>query len=212
MISDDNILPAKVKHLIPIDQVERRIYFIRGQRVMLDSDLAKIYGVSTKRLNEQVSRNRKRFPEDFMFQLTKEEADSLRLQNATLEEWLRSHFATLDRGRGKYRKYLPFVFSEHGTVMLSAVLHTPIAIEASIQIARAFVRLREMVASNKKLTHKLAELERKLEHKLGIHDKHIRSLFEAINQLMEPPQKPRAKIGFIPNKDAHKRADIEKGK
>ncbi len=101
--------------------MERHIYFIRGQRVMLDSDLAKIYGVSTKRLNEQVSRNRKRFPEDFMFQLTKEEADSLRSQNATL-----------DSGRGKYRKYLPFVFSEHGTVMLSAVLHTSVVFIRSL--------------------------------------------------------------------------------
>jgi len=131
-----------------------------------------------------------------MFQLSREEAESLRLQNAILET-----------GRGKHRKYLPYVFTEHGTVMLASVLHTSVAIEASIQIARAFVRLREMIASNKKLAHKLAELERKLERKFGSYDKNIRSLFEAINQLMDPPQKPRARIGFTPNKEARKRAD-----
>ena len=182
-----------MKNLMPIERVERRIYSIRGQRVMLDSDLAEIYGVSTIRLNEQVSRNRKRFPADFMFQLTKEEADSLRSQIAILET---------GRGRGKHRKYSPYVFTEHGTVMLSAVLHTSVAIEASIRIARAFVRLREMISSNKELAAKLVELERKIDRKFKDHDGHIRSLFDAIQQLIEQPaeidvlRRKGAEIGF----------------
>ena len=150
---------------------------------MLDSDLATIYGVSTIRLNEQVRRNVKRFPEDFMFQLTKRESESLR-----------SQFAISNKGRGG-RRYLPYVFTEHGTVMLSAVLHTPTAIEASIQIARAFVRLREMISAHKELAAKLRELERKVEG----HDEHIQSLFDAIRELMEPPVKPKPQIGFQPS-------------
>ena len=151
---------------------------------MLDVDLAGIYGVSTKRLNQQVQRNKKRFPDDFAFQLTSQEAESLRLQ-----------FATSNKGRGG-RRYFPFVFTEHGTVMLSAVLHTPTAIEASIQIARAFVRLREMISAHKELAAKLGELERKVEG----HDEHIQSLFDAIRELMEPPVKPKPQIGFQPHK------------
>ena len=153
----------------------------RGQRVMLDSDLAHIYGVTAKRLNEQVSRNRKRFPADFMFQLSEEEAESLR-----------SRFATSNKGRGG-RRYLPYVFTEHGTVMLSAVLHTPVAIEASIQIARAFVRIRQMVASHHDLARRLHDLEKK-------YDGQFQEVFTAINELMEPPVKPKLEIGFKPHK------------
>ena len=172
-----------MKDLMLVEGIERRIYLIRGQRVMLDSDLAAIYGVLTKRLNQQVNRNKKRFPSDFMFQLTTQETKSLRLQ-----------IATSNKGRGG-RRYRPLVFTEYGAVMLSSVLNTDTAIDASVKIARAFVKLREMIASHKELTAKLAELERKVEG----HDEHIHSLFEAIHQLMEPPEKPKRIKGFTSN-------------
>src|SRR5436190_2210883 len=123
--------------IIPSDRIERQIYFFRGHKVMLDTDLA-LYGVSTKRLNEQVKRNRDRFPEDFMFQLTEEEAITLRSQIATSNK------------RGG-RRTLPYVFTEHGAVMLASVLNNPIAVRASVQVVRAFVRLREMLATHKEL-------------------------------------------------------------
>ncbi len=151
---------------------------------MLDSDLARIYGVTTKRLNEQVRRNKKRFPPDFMFQLTKKEAESLR-----------SHFATSNDRRGG-RRYVPFVFTEHGAVMLSAVLNSAVAVEASVQIARAFVKLKQMVNTRKELAKRLDTLE----HELKNHGTQIRSLFDAIKELMEPPPKPGRKIGFLSEK------------
>ncbi|HVA67379.1 MAG TPA: ORF6N domain-containing protein [Elusimicrobiota bacterium] len=171
-----------MKDLVLGSPIERRIYLIRGHKVMLDSDLADIYGVTTPRLNEQVRRNAKRFPPDFMFQLTKDEAKSLR-----------SQFAISKMGRGG-RRYLPRAFTEHGTVMLSAVLHTPVAIDTSIQIARAFVKLRDMISTHKELAAKLAELERAV----AGHDKHIQSLFGAIHRLTAPVLKPKPPIGFQP--------------
>jgi len=151
---------------------------------MLDVDLAKVYGVSTKRLNQQVRRNKSRFPPEFMFQLTLREARFLRLQIATLEK----------DGRGKFRKYRPYVFTEYGAIMISAVLKTPVAIAASIQIAKVFVRLRELLATHKELSEQLAELEKKYDAKFKV-------VFDAIRQLMERPQerpKPIPKIeGFI---------------
>ena len=170
-----------MKRPILLNNVESRIYLIRSQKVMLDADLAHIYGVSTKRLNQQARRNNKRFPEDFMFQLTKDEVNSLRLQSATLE-----------KGRGKFRKYLPLAFTEHGAVMLAAILHTSRAIEASIQIARAFVRLRRLLLGNKALAKKL----NKLEQKIQTHDESIRSLFNAIRELITQQERPRRRIGF----------------
>lgn len=136
---------------VPIlhDQVEQNILLIRGHRVMLDADLAKLYGVTTKRLNEQVQRNKKRFPSDFMFQLTLEDV-----------ERLRSQFATLKTGRGQHRKYRPYVFTEQGVAMLSSVLHSERAIQVNIAIMRAFVQLREMIGSNKGLARRLNELEK----------------------------------------------------
>jgi hypothetical protein len=156
------------------------IYLIRGQKVMLDSDLAEIYGVTTRRLNEQVGRNSDRFPPDFGFQLTTEEFAALM-----------SQIATSKKGRGGRRK-LPWVFTEHGAIMLASVLNSPVAVEASVRVVRAFVRLREILASNRELAHKLAELERKFEG----HDDAIRNLFEAIRQLLRPPEPKRRKIGF----------------
>ena len=168
------------KALVPVERIERLIYLIRGQKVMLDSDLAGIYGVSTARLNQQVSRNQERFPKDFAFQLTKEEFEALMLQIATSKQ-----------GRGGRRK-LPWVFTEHGAIMLATVLNSPVAVRASLQVVRAFVRLRELLASNKELAQKLAELERKLEG----HDTAIRNLFEAIRQLLSPAEPSRREIGF----------------
>jgi hypothetical protein len=172
----------KSKSVISAIHIEDKIYLVRGHKVMLDSDLAEIYGVTTARLNEQVKRNIDRFPHDFMFQLNKTEWQNLISQNAT-SKW------------GGRRK-LPYVFSEHGAVMLASVLNSKIAVEASIQVVRAFVRLREFLLTNKVLAAKL-EL---LENKFGRHDKEIRILFEAIRQLMEtekPP--PRKQIGYKKN-------------
>ncbi|MBI5477052.1 MAG: ORF6N domain-containing protein [Ignavibacteriales bacterium] len=165
--------------LIPIERIEQRIFLIRGQKVMLDRHLAELYGVHTMRLNEQVKRNIRRFPNDFMFQLTKEE-----------DEALISQFA-ISKGRGGYRK-LPFAFTEQGVAMLSSVLHSDRAIDVNIAIMRAFVKLRQILATHKDLAHKLEELERKFE----THDIQIKSVFEAIRQLMTPPEKPKRRIGF----------------
>ena len=159
-------------------QVERNILLIRGHRVMLDTDLAILYGVPTKRLNEQVRRNKKRFPSDFMFQLTPEEV-----------ERLRSQIATLKPGRGQHRKYSPYAFTEHGVAMLSSVLHSERAIQVNIAIMRAFVQLREMIGSNKTLARRLNELEKK-------YDSQFRVVFEAIRELMAEPEPKVKRIGF----------------
>lgn len=176
---------------VNVEIIERRIYLIRGQKVMLDSDLAELYGVTTKRLNEQVHRNLKRFPEDFMFQLTADEAESLRSQIVTLNERaLRSQIATLKTtGRGRHRKYLPYVFTEQGVAMLSSVLNSERAIEANIVIMRAFVRLREMMLSNDELNRKINALEQKYEEKFKV-------VFAALRKLIAAPEKPRREIGF----------------
>lgn len=165
---------------VPIlhDQVQQNILLIRGHRVMLDADLAKLYGVTTKRLNEQVQRNRKRFPSDFMLQLTREEF-----------ERLRSQFATLQTGRGQHRKYRPYAFTEQGVAMLSSVLHSERAIQVNTVIMRAFVQLREMISSNKGLARRLNELEKK-------YDSQFRIVFEAICELMAEPEPKIKRIGF----------------
>jgi hypothetical protein len=162
-----------------IEQVESVIHVIRGQRVMLDSDLAQIYEVSTKQLNQQLKRNRNRFPGDFAFQLTVEEFTSLRSQFVTSKQ------------RGG-RRYLPWVFTEHGSLMLASVLNSDIAIQASVRVVRAFVRLREMVAANAQLASKLKDLERRLDS----HDETIVDLFAALKRLLEPEAKPKREIGF----------------
>lgn len=164
--------------IIPIERIEHSIVVIRGKRVMMDWDLAEIYGVTTKRLNQQVKRNEERFPEDFMFQLTSEEFESLRL-----------HFGTSNTGRGG-RRYLPFVFTEHGAVMLASVLNSPIAIDASVQVVRAFVKLRQLLATHADLARKINALEKK-------YDSQFAAVFKAIRELMEPPEKRKKnKIGF----------------
>jgi len=166
-----------MKQLIPTTTLQRKIYLIQGQKVMLDSDLAELYGVSTKRLNEQVKRNRSRFPADFLIRLSEIEVEVIRSLNATLET----------PGRGRHRKYLPYAFTEQGVAMLSSVLTSERAIQVNIAIMRAFVDLREMVATHKKLAQKLGQLERRI----GEHDEDIRSIFQAIYELTAPK-----KIGF----------------
>ncbi|MDD5656145.1 MAG: ORF6N domain-containing protein [Elusimicrobia bacterium] len=170
------------------EQLEQRIHLIRGCRVMLDRDLAKVYGVSTGRLNEQIKRNKSRFPEDFAFRLTKAEADSLISQNATSSS-----------GHGGYRK-LPIAFTEHGAVAAAFVLNSPVAVSASIQIVRAFNRLRRMALGHKDLAVALAELARKVRG----HDEQFKIVFETLRDLMtpppDPPIQPRRRIGFAPPK------------
>jgi hypothetical protein len=166
--------------LIPAERIEQAILLIRGQKVMLDADLAKLYGVSTKRLNEQVKRNRGRFPADFLIQLTARETAEV-VANC-------DHLKRL-----KFSPTRPYAFTEHGAIMVASILSTQRAIEVSVYVVRAFVRLRQVLATHKELAHKLAELERKVE----THDEAIRSLFEAIRQLMAPPPEPkRGRIGF----------------
>ena len=160
-------------------QIEQVILLLRGQKVILDRDLAALYGVATKNLNKAVTRNRDRFPSDFMFQLTADEASALRFQSGTLK-------------RGQHFKYLPYAFTEQGVAMLSSVLRSPQAVQVNIAIMRAFVRLRETLSLHRDLAHKLAELERRIEG----HDENIHNLFDAIRQLMAPPATPRRQIGF----------------
>ena len=175
-----------MKALIPIEIIERKIYLIRSQKVMLDSDLAELYGVKTFNLNKAVKRNIDRFPQDFMFHLTKEEADSLRFQIGMSKS----------EGRGG-RRYLPYAFTEQGVAMLSSVLRSERAIHVNIAIMRVFVKLREFLSTHKELAHKLAELERKIER----HDEEIKAIFDAIRQLMTPPEKAKRKIGFLRDVD-----------
>ena len=165
---------------IPDELVINKIYFIRGQKVMLDKDLAELYGVETKVLNQAIKRNSDRFPEDFMFQVNEEEWQSLR-----------SQIVTSKAGRGGSR-YLPFAFTEQGVAMLSSVLNSETAIRVNIQIIRVFTRMRQML-----LTHKdiLLQLE-KMERKLTGHDEDIQLIFKYLKQLLNPPQQPRRRIGF----------------
>jgi hypothetical protein len=163
-----------------LEHVEHRILMVRGHRVMFDSDLAKLYGVPTKRLNEQVRRNPDRFPPDFAFPLTAQEVTILRSQNAT------------SRSSWGGPRYLPYVFTEHGSIMAANVLSSPQAIKASICVVRAFIHLRELLASHKDLARKLEELEQK-------YDAQFKVVFDAIRALMAPPpEAPRERIGFRP--------------
>jgi len=168
------------KAIIPIGQIEERILLIRGQRVMLDADLAGLYGTTTKRLNEQVKRNRGRFPEDFMFQLTKKEKAEVVA--------ICDHLAKL-----KFSPVLPNAFTEHGAIMVASVLNTKRAMQVSVFVVRSFVKLRELLSTHKELAHKLAVLERKLQN----HDESIRSLVVAIRQLMASQSPRSAQLGSL---------------
>jgi len=177
-----------MKAVIPLEVIERRILLIRGQKVMLDRDLAYLYGVTTKVLNQAVKRHIDRFPEDFMFQLTMEEAKTWWTE--VTGGGLRSQIVTLKRGG--HIKYRPYAFTEHGILMLSSVLNSDRAIKVNIEIMRAFVRLRQILASNKEVAKRLDELEKK-------YDAQFKVVFDAIRQLMAPPEPgpPKKRIGFL---------------
>lgn len=167
------------KALLPAERIEQSILLTRGERVMLDRELADLYGVETRVLVQAVRRNIDRFPADFMFQLTREEYAALR-----------SQIVIVKPGRGRHSKYLPYVFTEHGVAMLSSVLRSQRAIQVNIDIMRAFVKLREMLATHKDLARKLAELEE-------TYDAQFKIVFDAIRSLMAPPvPKTRRRIGF----------------
>jgi hypothetical protein len=167
-----------------IELLAPKILVLRNQRVMLDTDLAELYGVPTKRLNEQVKRNSTRFPDDFMFQLT---ADEKREVVAHCD-----HLKKL-----KYSKTLPFAFTEHGAIQAANILKSPQAIETGIFVVRAFIHLRELVNSNQELAKRLHELEQRVEHGLDTHDQHIAQIMNALRQLMAEPENRKRPIGFI---------------
>jgi len=167
------------KDIIPIQQVAQAIRFVREERVLLDFDLARLYGVSTGNLNKAVRRNRDRFPADFMFQLSAEETKSLIFQLG------------ISKGRGG-RRHFPYAFTEQGVAMLSSVLNSERAVKVNIAIIRAFVKLRQTLETNRELSHKFSELEKRVDK----HDEEIGAILEAIRQLMAPSEKPRCEIGF----------------
>lgn len=173
--------------LVPIEQISSSILQLRGQRVLLDNELAALYGVTTRRFNEQVKRNKDRFPEDFMFRLVRAEVEALN----------RSQFAT---GSQKHRdpRFPPFAFTEHGAIMAATILNSPRAAEMSVYVVRAFVQLRDMLASNKELARRFDELERKL----ATHDQAITGILKTIRELMSPAPEPKRRgIGFTADFD-----------
>lgn len=181
MLAQDLLILKKMssRKLVTLPHVEQVILSVRRERVILDADLAQLYGVSTRTLNQAVKRNRKRFPDDFLFRLTKEEKNEV----VTICDHLK---------KLKYSRTLPYAFTEHGAIMAASVLNTQRAVEVSVYVVRAFVKLREIISSHKEIVEKLVQLERKI---VG-HDAHIRSLFDAIRQLMLPPKKKKRPIGF----------------
>jgi phage regulator Rha-like protein len=182
---------------LAVTEIAQRIRLIRGHRVVLDADLAAFYGETTKRFNQQVNRNLKRFPPDFMFQLDDEEFAALRLQSATLKP-----------GRGQHRKYLPYAFTEHGAIMAATLLNSERATEISVHVVRAFVEMRAILATNREMSNKLHQLERKV----AGHDASIAGLIDSMRQLLMPPDPPKRPIGFVtpddqPKPKAAKRAN-----
>ena len=191
-----------------VQSISLAIAVLRGQRVILDSNLAALYGVETKRFNEAVKRNTARFPADFMFQLTADESESLR-----------SQIATLKTGRGQHRKYMPYVFTEHGAIMAAMVLGSPHAVEVSVYVVRAFVRLREAAVLHKDLAERLVSLEEKTEALAMSHDtfsrntrNQLRQVFEALRELTNPPEPAKRQIGFVTLEDKPKGSKAVRGK
>lgn len=198
---------AALAPIIPIGEIEQRILLIRGQRVILAADLARMYGVPVKQLNQAIGRNAGRFPDDFVFQLTPEESDALtRYQSGALNEpddlrsqivtsnnpkTLRSQTVISKTGRGGTR-YLPYAFTEHGAIMAANLLRSPQAVKVSVYVVRAFVKLRELLSNHRELAVKLGELESKLQN----HDEQIISLINAIRSLMTEPPKSKPPIGY----------------
>ena len=175
--------------VIAAPAIEKRIFVVRERQVMLDEDLADLYGVETKRLVQQVKRNLERFPDDFMFQLAKSEAAALR-----------SQFATSNAGRGG-RRYAPYVFTEQGVAMLSGVLRSERAIAVNIEIMRAFVELRRATSSYAALESRLEQIEREMNERLGEHDERLNEIFRVLHQLIAPPPRPKRPIGFRVDED-----------
>jgi len=174
-------MPKKKKMQVAAARIEQHIYIVRGQRVILDADLAELYAIPTKQLNRAVLRNRERFPDDFMFQLDDEEFENLRCQFGTSSQW-------------GGRRYPPYAFTEHGAIMAANVVRSKEAVQMSLYVVRVFIKLREMMASNQKLAAQFAELERQVEK----HDKALVSVVQAIKQLLEPPKpKKKRSMGFI---------------
>jgi hypothetical protein len=176
--------PKDSGYLIPTERLDSAILEIRGERVMLDYDLAAVYGVTTKALNQAVKRNRDRFPEDFMFELTLDEKDELVTDCDRL--------AAL-----KHSSSIPYAFTEHGAVMLASILKSRRAVEVSVFVVRAFIRMRRMLADQRRFALKLAELE----SKLAAHDRNFQVVFAAIKQLMQPPEPKKKRIGFVTGDD-----------
>jgi hypothetical protein len=184
--------------LLPLEAITQRIVVLREQKVLIDSDLAALYGVETRRLNEQVRRNKARFPEDFIFELTPAEFANLK-----------SQFATSSWGG---RRKLPLAFTEHGAIMAATVLNTPRAVEVSVYVVRAFVKLRELVGSHRELARRLDELEQKTEALAMSHDtfsrntrNQLKQVFDALRELMTPPDPPKRPIGFVTHEDKSKK-------
>jgi ORF6N domain len=199
----------KIKAAVTGEQIDGMIRSIRGTRVILDSDLAKIYGVPTFRFNEAIKRNRHRFPPDFMFQLTTEEAAALRSQVAILKETAgerltpnSSQIAILKKGRGQHRKYRPYAFTEHGALQAANVLRSPRAVQMSVFVIRAFVRMRQTLLGTRELAEKLAALEKKLTSRLDLHEAAIVEVLQELMQILNPPpplpEPAKPRIGLIP--------------
>jgi hypothetical protein len=182
------------KYFLREENISTLIYYLRGEKVMLDSDLAELYGIETKHLKEAVRRNIKRFPDDFMFELTKTEFSLLRNQiESSGTKSLRSQFATSKRGG---TRYLPMAFTEQGVAMLSGVLKSPRAIDVNVAIMRTFVQVRRLLQGNKKLSQKIKELEKLMGDRFSDQDKKIELMFESIRQLIQKKNLPRTAIGF----------------
>jgi hypothetical protein len=192
-------MPGKSKSLVPIEQIDGMIRTVRGSRVILDSDLAKIYGVPTFRFNEAIKRNRHRFPPDFMFQLKREEFNSLKSQIAMSKRQKSSQIAMSKTGRGG-RRTLPYAFTEHGALQAANVLRSSCAVQMSVFVIRAFVKMREALRGTPELARKLAALEKKLTARLDVHETAIVQVLQEVMQILNPPppppEPPRRRIGF----------------
>ncbi len=202
-MSDRKTVPQS----IPGTNVESFIRTIRGERVILDSDLARLYGVTTKRLNEQAQRNQERFPSDFMFQLTVAEQDGLRSQFATLNK------NSPEKRRGQHRKYLPRAFTEHGAIMAANVLNSPQAVQMSVFVVRAFIKMRGIMSDTQPLAIKLAALEAELRSRLDVQESAIVDILQRVMEILDPPpqpprpEPPRRQIGFHAKAEATQRTN-----
>jgi ORF6N domain len=194
-------MPGKSKSPVPIEQIDGMIRTIRGTRVMLDSDLAKIYGVPTFRFNEAIKRNRHRFPPDFIFQLTRAEFDSLKSQIVMSKRENSSQIA-MSSGKHRGAAYRPYAFTEHGALQAANVLRSPRAVQMSVFVIRAFVKMREALRGTPELARKLAALEKKLTARLDVHEAAIVQVLREVMQILNPPEapeSPRPRIGFHPS-------------